>query len=156
MSEDLGSGDVRGAQDPFTILLVEDNNAHAMLIMRAFERLGFSDRIDWVRDGKAAIDYLHELEAHEEDLMPSLVILDLRLPKLDGHEVLSEIKRSERMRMIPVVVLTTSTSDDDLRKAYSNHVNSYLSKPLSLEDLQRTIEEIKKYWFEWNRYPKPA
>lgn len=156
MSEDLDSGDVRGAQDPFTILLVEDDKAHGMLIMRAFERLGFSERIDWVRDAKAALDYLREREGRGEDFMPRLVILDLRLPKLGGHEVLSEMKRSERLRMIPVVVLTTSTSEDDLQKAYSNHVNSYLSKPLRLEDLQRTVEEIKEYWLEWNRYPKPS
>ena len=85
-----------------------------------------------------------------------MVLLDLRLPKVDGHEVLYQIKRSERLRAIPVVVLTTSTSDDDLRQAYSNHVNSYLIKPLSFEDLKRTVEEIKEYWLGWNRSPRPA
>jgi CheY-like chemotaxis protein len=157
MNGDEGSGDIRTADDSFLILLVEDNNAHATLIMRTFERLGFSGKIDWVKDGKAALDYLHEHEiVDDEAALPKLVMLDLRLPKLDGHEVLREMKRSERLRIIPVVVLTTSTSDYDLKKAYSNHVNSYLTKPLSFDDLQKTVEEIKNYWFEWNHYPKPA
>jgi CheY-like chemotaxis protein len=142
--------------ESFLILLVEDNNAHAMLIMRAFERLGFSGKIDWVKDGRAALDYLHEQEIMVEGILPQLVMLDLRLPKLDGHEVLREMKRSDRLKIIPVVVLTTSTSKDDLKKAYSNHVNSYLTKPLSFDDLQKTVEEIKTYWIEWNRYLKPA
>jgi len=86
--------------------------------------------------------------------LPELVMLDLRLPKLDGHQVLREMKSSKRLKMIPVVVLTTSTSDEDLKKAYSCHVNSYLTKPLNFDDLQKTVEEIKKYWFEWNRYPR--
>lgn len=142
MSENLDSGDVRGAQDPFTILLVEDDKAHGMLIMRAFERLGFSERIDWVRDGKAALDYLRRRET-EGAVLPRLVILDIRLPKLDGHYVISEMKRSERLRMIPVVVLTTSTNKKDLQKAHNHQVNSYLTKPLRLEELQRILEEGK-------------
>jgi CheY-like chemotaxis protein len=156
VSEDRGSGDIKMGYESFLILLVEDNNAHAMLIMRAFERLGFSGKIDWVKDGRAALDYLHEQEIMGEGILPQLVMLDLRLPKLDGHEVLREMKRSDRLKIIPVVVLTTSTSKDDLKKAYSNHVNSYLTKPLSFDDLQKTVEEIKTYWIEWNRYLKPA
>jgi len=156
MGKEQGSEDVRTVDESFLILLVEDNNAHAMLIMRTFERLGFSGKIDWVKDGRAALNYLHEHEIMGEGILPKLVMLDLRLPKLDGHEVLREMKSSERLKIIPVVVLTTSTSDDDLKKAYSNHVNSYITKPLSFDDLQKTVEEVKTYWFEWNRYPKPA
>ncbi len=85
--------------------------------------------------------------------MPKLVMLDLRLPRLDGHEVLREIKRSKSLRIIPVVILTTSTSDSDLKKAYSNNVNSYLIKPLSFDDLKKTVEEIKRYWLD--RIPVP-
>jgi len=156
MIEDEGSGDLWAADDSFRILLVEDNYAHAALIMRAFERLGLSGKIDWVKDGKAALDYLYEREIADETALPKLVMLDLRLPKLDGHEVLREMKRSESLRVIPVVVLTTSTSDYDLKTAYSNYVNSYLTKPLSFDDLQKTIEDVKNYWFKLNRYPKPA
>jgi CheY-like chemotaxis protein len=156
MSEDRGSGEVRRGHESFLILLVEDNHAHAMLIMRAFERLGFSGKIDWVKDGRAALDYLHEQVIMGNGILPKLVMLDLRLPKLDGHEVLREMKRSDRLKIIPVVILTTSTSDEDLRQAYSNHVNSYLTKPLSFDDLQKTVEEIKTYWFELNQFPKPV
>lgn len=155
MTEDQDAGACSGADEPFSILLVEDNNAHAMLIMRAFDRLGFSGRIEWVRDGKAALDYLR-LHEQEKRSLPKMVLLDLRLPKIDGHEVLSQIKKSERLRIIPVVVLTTSTSEDDLRQAYSNHVNSYLTKPLSFEDLKQTVEEIKGYWLDWNISPRPV
>lgn len=136
------------------ILLVEDNCAHAMLIMRTFERLGVTGKIDWVKDGREALDYLHEHDEEEMDHLPKLVILDLRLPKLDGHEVLREIKRSDKLRIIPVVILTTSTSDDDILKAYFNYANSYLTKPLGFDDLQKIIEEMKTYWFEWNQYPQ--
>ncbi len=153
MSEDQEYGAIPTSYEPFLILLVEDNNSHAMLIMRTFERLGFAGKIDWVRDGRAALDYLHE---HEMTGLPKLVMLDLRLPKLDGHEVLREMKSSKRLKMIPVVVLTTSTSDEDLKKAYSYHVNSYLTKPLSFDDLHKMIGEIKTYWLECNRYPRPA
>jgi CheY-like chemotaxis protein len=149
MGECQDAGEVLPSDEPFLILLVEDNNSHAMLIMRTFERLGFTGKIDWVRDGRAALDYLHEREMVG---LPKLVMLDLRLPKLDGHEVLREMKRSKQLRVIPVVVLTTSTSDEDLKKAYSHHVNSYLTKPLSFEDLHRTVEEIKTYWLERGRY----
>jgi len=145
MREDHESGDVLIPYEPFLVLLVEDNNSHAMLIMRTFERLGFSGKIDWVRDGKAALDYLHEREMF---CLPKLVMLDLRLPKLDGYEVLREMKSSKQLREIPVVVLTTSTSDEDLKRAYSHHVNSYLTKPLSFDDLHKTVEEIKKYWLD--------
>jgi CheY-like chemotaxis protein len=153
MIENRESGDISTSYEPFLVLLVEDNNSHAMLIMRTFERLGFTGKIDWVRDGRAALEYLHEREMAE---LPKLVMLDLRLPKLDGHQVLLEMKTSKRLKMIPVVVLTTSTSDEDLKKAYSNYVNSYLTKPLSFDDLQKTVEEIKTYWFEWNRYPRTS
>lgn len=134
-------------------MLLEDNDFHGMLIMRTFERLRFKGKIDWVRDGRAALDYLRECEMTG---LPKLVMLDLRLPKLDGHEVLREMKSSKRLKIIPVVVLTTSTNNEDLKKAYSNHVNSYLTKPLSFDDLQKTVEDIKKYWFECNRYPRPS
>lgn len=153
MSEGQEPEDISASDESFLILLVEDNNSHAMLIMRTFERLGFAGKIDWVRDGRAALDYLHE---HEMTGLPKLVMLDLRLPKLDGHEFLREMKSSKQLKMIPVVVLTTSTSDEDLKKAYSYHVNSYLTKPLSFDDLHKTVEEIKKYWLEWNLYPRPS
>jgi hypothetical protein len=156
MREDRGVEETGKAEESFRILLVEDENAHAMLIMRSFGRLGLSGgRIDWVRDGKAALDYLRRREAQEAAL-PRLVILDLRLPKVDGHQVLSEMKGSERLRSIPVVVLTTSTNGEDLRKACSHQVNGYLTKPPRLEELQRTLDEVKNYWFEWYRRPKSA
>ncbi|MDF0592161.1 response regulator [Methanotrichaceae archaeon M04Ac] len=142
MREDRGVEEIGKAEESFQILLVEDDNAHAMIVMRSFERLGFSGGIDWVRDGNAALDYLRR-RGTEEAVLPRLAILDLRLPKVDGHQVLSEMKSSERLKTIPVVVLTTSTNEEDLQKARSHQVNGYLTKPLRLEELQKIVEEVK-------------
>jgi len=140
--------------DKSNILLVEDDEAHATLIIRTFERFGVWDKIDWVKDGEEALNYLYKYENSVENNLPSLVILDLRLPKLNGHEVLREIKSSENLKIIPVVILTTSTSNEDVVDAYINYANSYLVKPINFEELQETIKEIVTYWMEWNLCPK--
>lgn len=140
--------------DKSNILLVEDDEAHATLIIRTFERFGVWDKIDWVKDGEEALNYLYKYENSVENNLPSLVILDLRLPKLNGHEVLREIKSSENLKIIPVVILTTSTSNEDVVDAYINYANSYLVKPINFEELQETIKEIVIYWMEWNLCPK--
>ena len=82
---------------------------------------------------------------------PDLVLLDLRLPKLSGHEVLKQIKSLEELRAIPVVILTTSKNEYDIAKAYLNHANSYLVKPLGLDKFQEMVKEIEVYWLEWNQ-----
>ncbi len=136
------------------ILLVEDDPAHATLIKRTFERVGITGNIDWVKDGEAAIEYLHHRQDSETDMFPKLIILDLRLPKLDGHEVLQKIKGSDLLKAIPVVILTTSTNKEDILKAYDNYANSYLVKPVDFGKLQDTIEEISTYWLGCNRSPQ--
>lgn len=140
--------------DKSNILLVEDDESHATLIIRTFERLGVWDKIDWVKDGEEALNYLYKYENSPDNKLPSLVILDLRLPKLNGHEVLREIKSSDNLKVIPVVILTTSTSNEDVVDAYVNYANSYLVKPINFEALQETIKEIVTYWMEWNLYPQ--
>jgi CheY-like chemotaxis protein len=139
------------------VLLIEDNAAHAMLILRSFKDFGLANGIHWVKDGEAALDYLFQRgddEAVRECKSLSLVILDLRLPKLDGHEVLQKIKNSDKFKMIPVVVLTTSLNREDIRKAYANNVNSYLVKPMDFDALQQMIEEMGYYWLQWNKSPE--
>jgi len=130
---------------PF-ILLVEDDATHAMLIMRTLERLDLPADIDWVKDGEEALNHLHKFEYERDHRLPNLIILDLRLPKLDGHEVLREIKRSEELCTIPVVILSTSKVDEDILKAYTNRADDYLVKPVDFDKLQEMIKYIYTNW----------
>lgn len=141
---------------PAIILLVEDDEAHAMLIMRSFEEARIANRIYWVTNGEEALDYLFHREKYadkEKSPRPDLILLDLRLPKRDGHEVLKEIKKSEELRIIPVVVLTTSESEADMIKAYLNYANSYLVKPVDFDKFKRMTEHLGYYWLVWNQHP---
>ena len=138
------------------ILLVEDEEAHAMLTMRTLEEEGVDNEVHWVTDGEEALDYLFQTGSYADKARsprPDLVILDLRLPKCDGHEVLAAIKQSEDLKVIPVVVLTTSENGEDMKKAYGNHVNSYLVKPLGFGEFSEMIRELRSYWLCQNRQP---
>ncbi len=137
---------------PATILLVEDDETHAMLIMRSFEGIDV-DRISLVGDGCEAMDYLLHRGKYankENSPRPDLVLLDLRIPKLDGHEVLKKIKSSDELRTIPVVVLTTSKNERDISSAYFNFANGYVVKPLGFDKFQQMIKDIGVYWLCWN------
>ena len=139
------------------ILLVEDNPDHAEMIIRSFEHNRIANEITHLDDGEKALDYLHhrgiysDVEAHP---MPHLVLLDLRLPKIDGLEVLSDIKSSDATLSIPVVILTTSDADMDVAKAYKCHANSYLIKPIVFNDFTKMMEELGYYWLAWNHQTK--
>ena len=138
------------------VLLVEDDETHAMLIMRCFGTMDMNN-IHWVSDGEEALDYLMHRGKHEDrekNPRPDLVLLDLRLPRRDGHEVLKDIKNSDDLRTIPVVVLTTSKNEYDVTKAYLNHANSYLVKPLGFDKFQQMIKDLAIYWLKWNQNTK--
>ena len=135
------------------ILLVEDEEAHALLVMRVLEERRVANKIYWVKDGEEALDFLYRRGRYAEAPRPDLILLDLRLPRKDGHEVLMEIKQSEELRVIPVVVLTTSESEADMMRAYIQYANSYLVKPLDFEKFEQMIEHVGFYWLVWNRHP---
>ncbi|MEQ8173412.1 MAG: response regulator [Candidatus Eremiobacterota bacterium] len=142
--------------DILTILLVEDNDDHAELVMRSFEEHRVANRIIRVSDGEAAINFLFrkgDFSDREKNPLPNLILLDLRLPKIDGLEVLAEIKTSEELRKIPVVVLTSSEAEKDITKSYSNYVNSYLVKPLDFDKFTTMMNELGFYWLGWNKKP---
>jgi len=142
--------------NPAVILLVEDDEAHAMLTMRSLEDAKLANEIRWVADGEEAMNYLFrrgEYADKKKGPRPDLILLDLRLPKLDGHEVLKAIKESDDLKHIPVVVLTTSESEGDMAKAYSNYVNSYLVKPIDFGEFSEMIRELGFYWLVWNKHP---
>jgi CheY-like chemotaxis protein len=144
---------------PWIILLVEDNPDHAELVQRSFQNHRVANQIYHVSDGEAALDYLMQrvspagANPPPDSSRPHLILLDLRLPKIDGLEVLREIKTNEELRRIPVVVLTTSKAQRDLAGAYNNHVNSYLVKPVGFDEFTRLMDDLGYYWLGWNRQP---
>lgn len=134
-------------------LLVEDDDDHAKIVSRTLEKERLANRIDRVKDGVEAIDFLKHRNKFKEAQTPDIILLDLKLPKKDGLEVLHEIKADESLCAIPVVVLTTSDNEADKLKAYRNHANSYLVKPLDANYFKKMIEELNMYWGFWNRAP---
>ncbi|RLG55135.1 MAG: response regulator [Candidatus Hydrothermarchaeota archaeon] len=143
--------------NPAIILLVEDNESHARLIIRTLEEARIMNKVFWVRDGLEALEFLHhkgKFRDREKFPTPDLILLDLKLPKLNGHEVLKEIKSSEELRVIPVVVLTASEDETDLIKAYLNYTNSYLVKPIEPENFRKMVEHLGFYWIIWNKSPR--
>ena len=144
------------AGEPFTILLIEDNMAHAELVMRSFEDHRVANRLVHVRDGEAALDYLFRRGVYAEPQRsprPHVILLDLRLPKIDGLEVLREIRASDAIGAIPVVILTTSEAERDVAEAYAQRANSYLVKPLDFTQFTQLMDDLGFYWLGWNHYP---
>ncbi|MCE1170270.1 response regulator [Azovibrio restrictus] len=134
------------------ILLVEDNPVDLDLTLRAFKRKHLSNPILIARDGEEALDFLPRWEADEP--LPAVILLDLKLPKVDGLEVLRQLKEHPRFRRIPVVVLTSSAEDRDMDSAYALGVNSYIVKPVSFERFMEVAEHIELYWCVLNRKPE--
>ena len=145
--------------DKPVILLVEDDESHVMLTKRLLKDTDAAKEVCRVADGKDALDYLFRRGDYADDEKrksprPDLILLDLRLPKVDGLEVLEEIKGSKDLMDIPVVVLTTSEDEDDITRAYHHHANSYLVKPSDIDKFGEMMKETYSYWLRWNRCPK--
>jgi len=135
------------------ILLVEDNDDHAELVTRCFQDAGEKPELQRVCDGEEAIAWL---DAQSASALPSLVLLDLRLPKVDGMEVLAYIKGNPRLAALPVVILTTSDADHDVARAYGSHANSYVVKPFDFSRLRAVVQTLGIYWLDINRSPGQA
>jgi CheY-like chemotaxis protein len=141
---------------PAMVLLIEDDEDHAMLVARAFGEMDIGHTIHWVKNGEEAMDYLYQRSGFinpKDCPRPDLILLDLRLPLIDGHEVLKTIKESPELRTIPVVIFTSSQNKTDIIRAYTNHANSYLVKPMSSDILVKMISSLGDYWLKWNRDP---
>lgn len=136
-----------------TFLLVEDDDIHAHLVTRSLDKSGQSSRVVRVADGAEALAYLHRQGPYAGCPRPDVVLLDLKLPKLDGHEVLAAIKEDEDLKTIPVVVMTTSRAEADRAKAYMHHANSYVVKPVDFEKFQQLVRDLSLYWGVWNEAP---
>lgn len=135
------------------ILLVEDNPGDARLTLEAFKEGKVINSVTVVRDGVEALAYLRRQEPYTNARQPDMVLLDLNLPRKDGREVLAEIKSDERLRQIPVVVLTTSAAEEDIARAYSSHANCYITKPVDLEQFLRVVHSIESFWLNFVKLP---
>jgi CheY-like chemotaxis protein len=134
------------------ILLIEDNPMDVDLTRRAFIRRKFLNPIEIARDGEEALDYIARWQQGAP--LPLVVLLDLKLPKVDGLEVLKQIKSHPHLRSVPVVVLTTSSEDHDVHRAYQLGVNSYIIKPVDFDKFMQVAEQIELYWCAVNIPPR--
>jgi two-component system, response regulator len=138
---------------PVEILLIEDNPDHVEIILDALRNNGVENDVMVLTDGQIALDYLFRREPYQKVSRPGLILLDINLPKIDGIEVLREIKQEPHLRLIPVIMLTTSDNDKDIIASYGNGANSYVVKPIDFEKFQQAIKELKMYWLLCNRLP---
>ena len=143
--------------EPTLVMLVEDNPDHAELVMRALAGHRVANKIQHLLDGHSALDYLFRHSEYvdpEKSPRPHVILLDLRLPRVDGLEFLKQIKESDELRMIPIVVLTTSEAERDVVRAYTHHANSYLVKPVGYDEFNKMMEDLGFYWLGWNTHPQ--
>jgi CheY-like chemotaxis protein len=136
------------------ILLVDDNIGDGRLINEIMLESKLKIQLSAVMDGMEAIDYLFQKGKYVNAVLPNLIILDLNLPKKDGREVLAEIKNNPVIKIIPVIILTASESEEDIMKAYELHANCYITKPLNLEKFTRVLKLIEEFWFSIVQLPK--
>jgi len=138
------------------ILLVEDNPDDELLAIRALKKNNISNEVVVARDGVEALDYLFGTGAHagrDMSVMPQIILLDLKLPKIDGLEVLRRLRSDERTKLLPVVVLTSSREEQDLTESYSLGANSYIRKPVNFAQFTEAIRQLGLYWLVLNESP---
>lgn len=133
------------------ILLVEDNEGDIVLTSEAFEESSCKVNIQVARNGKEAINIL--FDQNEDAQLPDLILLDINLPLLNGHEVLKKIKENEKTKHIPVIILTTSSAISDINLTYENYANCFITKPADINDFFETINVLCNYWFKISKLP---
>jgi CheY-like chemotaxis protein len=136
------------------ILLIEDNEGDIILTRRALSKAKMENDINVMRDGYEALKYLRKEGKFQNAETPDLILLDINLPKIDGMEVLKQIKNDEKLRLIPVVMLTSSDSEKDIISAYYNHANCYITKPTDFNKFMEIVQMIKSCWISIMKLPK--
>lgn len=131
---------------PIEILLVEDNPGDVRLTREALKDAKVSNTLHVIEDGAAALDYLYRRGPYSNAARPDLILLDLNLPKKNGREVLQEIKQDAQLKVIPVVILTSSQAEEDILGAYSQHANCYITKPVDFAQLTKIVRTIEDFW----------
>ncbi|MDB5550986.1 MAG: response regulator receiver protein [Rhizobium sp.] len=143
-----------GQGRPIEVLLVEDNPGDARLTLEAFREANMAIRLSVATDGAEAMTFLRHEGAHADAPRPVLILLDLNLPRMDGHEILGYIKQDDSLKMIPTVILTTSEAEADIVKSYQLQANCYLSKPVRLEAFESLVKNIHDFWLTKVRLPQ--
>jgi CheY-like chemotaxis protein len=144
------------SRDAIEILLVEDSPGDAELMTEALAESDLTLRVTVVEDGEEAIQYLRRLGPHGGAARPDLILLDLHLPRKNGHEVLADIKQDESLRLIPIVLLTAFDSDEAIKEAYDRHVNCCVRKPSDLDQFAHAVKTIETFWLRQARRPREA
>ncbi|GAA2728362.1 response regulator [Actinocorallia aurantiaca] len=139
---------------PIEVLLVEDDPGDELMTREAFETNKIGNRLHVVRDGAEALDFLFRQGDHADAVRPDLILLDLNLPKRDGREVLEQIKTTPELSMIPVVVLTTSSAEEDILRSYHLHANAYVTKPVDFDQFIAAIHKIDEFFVTVVRLPR--
>jgi CheY-like chemotaxis protein len=137
-----------------TFLLVEDDDNHAHLVTRSLAKSRVANCVYRAEDGAKALALLKRQDQYANQELPDVILLDLKLPKIDGHEVLKSIKADPELKRIPVVVMTTSDAESDRARAYENHANSYVVKPVNFERFRQLVNDVSLYWGVWNEPPE--
>ncbi len=135
------------------ILLIEDNEGDIVLTLEALREARIDNQVDVVRDGEEAMQFLKKEKKYVEAITPDLILLDINLPKLDGKEVLANIKNDDHLKIIPVVMLTTSDSEKDILESYVNHANCYITKPVGFRNFMDVVLTIKEFWISIVQLP---
>ena len=129
------------------ILLVEDNEGDIILTQEVFKSSGLSNPISIARDGEEALDFLYQRNKLSGAERPDLILMDINIPKINGKEVLTMIKKDNDLKTIPVIMLSTSSDDRDILESYRNHANCFITKPINFDEFSKAVVEIKNFWF---------
>ena len=140
--------------DKLTILLVEDKPSDVRLIVEAFKENKIHSNISVVGDGEEALKFLFKKGPYKDAPDPNIVLLDLKLPKKNGHEVLKKLKGTEELQKIPVIILSNSDAEKDIEKSYGCHANCYITKPFKMADFIDVVKDIEKFWLNSVKLPK--
>ena len=135
------------------ILLVEDNEGDILLTKEALEDAKIHIELSVVKDGKEAMDFLNKVGKYAAENLPDLLLLDVNLPKKNGHEVLKYVKGNEGLKHIPIIMLTTSSSEKDINQSYNNYANCYITKPVEVNDFLKVVATIENFWISIVKLP---
>ena len=138
---------------PIEILLIEDNEGDIVLTVEALKTTKIVNNLKVIEDGEKALAYLREEGEFKGRPVPDLILLDLNLPKIDGREILHIIKNNDKIKFIPIVILTTSKSEEDVLKSYLEHANCYITKPIDMEQFIKIVQSIGDFWFNIVKLP---
>jgi CheY-like chemotaxis protein len=144
---------MRDAVQPVKLLMVEDNAADVMLTQELLSESKVMVSMEVVNDGAEALAYLRREPPFTNAILPDLVLLDLNLPKINGHQVLKEIKNDPELKHLPVIILTTSQAETDIRSAYADYAAAYITKPVDLEQFSTVVQAIEGFWFSVVKLP---